>query len=195
MAKKLRHGAVYWTVFTACAIGAFGAGFYYTYQATSAVTIKSPNTTEGTAFQGGVLPEVTPEPVAVTPTPASSDDDFGVDPFGGSSTDPTTAPTTERKSAVAPTATPYMVVYTPSPAPTARPVKGPTLFRVHVGSYDTREAAQSMAEELLSAGITASVVYDQGQYHAQIGAYTDRDRALSVADDLNSQGYSVTIRH
>ncbi len=51
-----------------------------------------------------------------------------------------------------------------------------------------------MADELLSAGIAATVVFDQGQYHAQIGAFSSRDRALSVADEINSQGYSVTIR-
>ena len=187
MAKRSRngHGTLYWVVFAACAAASFAGGFFYTYHATSQVAIKNPNTNES-FFQGAVLPEVRPnESPEVSPTPDQ-------DPFGGELVTPT--PRVMTTSTPWPTPTPYIVVYTPAPEPSVKATQPPDVYRVQVGAYDTKDAAQSMADELLSAGIAATVVFDQGQYHAQIGAFSSRDRALSVADEINSQGYSVTIR-
>lgn len=189
LAKKSRHGhsTLYWVVFTVCAVSSFAGGFFYTYHATSQVAVKNPNTNEN-FFQGGVVPQPLPsETPAAEASPTPYDD-----PFGGELVSPTPRAVETPMPRRSPT--PYIVVYTAPPEPTATPAPARDVYRVQVGSYDTKEAAQSMVDELLSNGITASVVFDQGQYHAQVGAFSDRDRALSVASDIDAQGYAVIIR-
>lgn len=179
----------FWLFLVGASASAFGAGFWYTYGATANVNIKSPGA-------GNVKPIATP--VAVVPTPAPT---ATVQPglLDMPSTAPTATPVAVRE-AVQPVgiATPVFVepgtprppVATPEPA-----VNQPEIFRVQVGPFDDRMAAERQVQELQASGINAVVVYDQGRYHAQLGAFSDRARAISVADEVNQRGYSVTIRH
>ena len=193
-------GNVFFWLFLLCAsAGAFGAGFWYTYGATLNVNTKSP------------LAESTPKPgsmrgnpsIATKPSPSAT-------VFPGPL--PVTSPTAMFGAHPAVTPTPMAVIGTvdPSPTPThTRPPATPApartpmppaatkeeIYRVQVGAFDSREAAQKQVEELQTVGINAVVVYDGGAYHAQLGAFSDRARAISVADEVNTRGYSVTIRH
>ncbi|MBM3268316.1 MAG: SPOR domain-containing protein [Candidatus Sericytochromatia bacterium] len=186
--------AVYWSTFILCAGGSFAAGFWFTYSYTSQVGTRG--LTTAVAPQPGTL--ITPIPAMATPEPfATPADLFASEPT------PTPIPLpTERVRT--PTPEPQAVLTTPEPAyeepppevaDTPEPAPAEDVYRVQVGSYESRDAAEQMVQELLSAGIQAVVVYDSTKYHAQVGAFSSKERALAVADEVNAKGYSVTIRH
>ena len=181
--RKNPRGGAYWSLFALCAMLSFGAGFWYTYQMTSQVSIKDPGANE--------VPMATPLPnqAMVTPGP-----DIPEEEALGMPAAMTEAPLDQAPAPSAPKTSP-----TPPPAPRAETPRaeavGQGIYRVQVGSYSSREEAQAMVEELAVAGIDAMVVEDESKFHAQIGAYGSRERALSVADEVNTKGYSVTIRH
>lgn len=174
----------FWLFLVGASASAFGAGFWYTYGATANVNIKSPGA-------DNVKPIATPA-VAAAPkaTPTAT-----VQPglLDMPSMPPTATPAPAEESQAA--ATPHFVEpATPRPA-TPQPTPEAEIFRVQVGPFDDRLAAERQVQELQGSGINAVVVYDQGRYHAQLGAFSDRARAISVADEVNQRGYSVTIRH
>ena len=183
-------------MFIVCAGASFGAGFWFTYRYTSDVDVRGPQD----AAAPPLVPLATQVPL-VTPQPVATPQDlFAVGPTSTptpwSEVTPEPLPPTPEPVAAqqVPLQTPYPEatepVYEPTPAPTPEDV-----YRVQVGSYDNRQDAESMVQELLNNGIDAVVVYDQSQYHAQVGAFNRRDRALAVADEVNAKGYEVTIRH
>jgi cell division protein FtsN len=196
-------GNVFFWLFLLCAsAGAFGAGFWYTYGVTLNVNTKSP------------VAESTPKPgwmhgqtgMAEKPSPSATALVPGLLP--GASTSP--LPTSRRSPGATPTPMAMLGALDPSASPshtrlvaTPAPMRTPAataavkeeIYRVQVGAFDSREAAQKQVEELQTVGINAVVVYDGGAYHAQLGAFSDRARAISVADEVNTRGYSVTIRH
>lgn len=178
--RKSPRGGAYWSLFALCAALSFGAGFWYTYQLTSQISVRDPGAND--APTASPLPAealVTPGPEALEPESTSQGGVVASDLGQAPSSAPTVTPR--------PTAT---------PAAQAGNAAAPAgVYRVQVGSYSSREEAQAMVEELAVAGIDAMVVEDEGKFHAQIGAYGSRERALAVADDVNTKGYSVTIRH
>ncbi len=185
--------AIYWSTFILFAGGSFAAGFWFTYSYTSQVGTRG--LTTAVAPQPGTL--ITPLPNLPTPEPIATPQDL----FASEPT-PTPIPLpTEREET--PTPAPRAVVETPepifeepTPEPyTPEPAPPDDVYRVQVGSYESRESAEQMVQELLSAGIQAVVVYDSTKYHAQVGAFSSKERALAVADEVNAKGYSVTIRH
>ncbi len=189
-------GALYWLVFIACAGASFGLGFWFTYRYTSDVDVRGPQE----AAAPPLVPLATPVPL-VTPQPVATPQDlFAVGPDSTPTPFPASTPEPLPPTPV-PVAAQQLPVQTPYPEATEQvdePTPEPTVedvYRVQVGSYDNREDAESMVQELLNNGIEAVVVYDQSQYHAQIGAYNSRERALAVADEVNAKGYEVTIRH
>lgn len=183
--------ALYWGTFILCAGGSFAAGFWFTYSYTSQVSTRG--LTTAVAPQPGTL--VTPMPLATPEPMATPQDLFAAEPTPTPVPLPTEKPParTPRPQVAAPTPEPYYeepAPVEPTPEPTPEDV-----YRVQVGSYDSRESAEQMVQELLSAGIQAVVVYDSTKYHAQVGAFSSKERALAVADEVNAKGYSVTIRH
>lgn len=183
--------ALYWGTFILCAGGSFAAGFWFTYSYTSQVSTRGPSM--AVAPQPGTL--ITPMPLATPEPMATPQDLFAAEPTPTPVPLPTERPPerTPRPQALAPTPEP---VY--EEPPPAEPTPEPTpedVYRVQVGSYDSRESAEQMVQELLSAGIQAVVVFDSSKYHAQVGAFSSKERALAVADEVNAKGYSVTIRH
>lgn len=185
--RKSSRGGAYWTLFALCAVLSFAGGFWYTYQATSTVSVKDPSAID--------VPVATPIPNQAVATPDPDVPDEEPQETGTS----VAAFDLGRTAAPEPTVPPQ--ASTPAPArqeeseAKAEFAAAPSVYRVQVGSYSSREEAQAMVEELAVAGIDAMVVEDDGKYHAQIGAYATRERALAVADDVNTKGYSVTIRH
>lgn len=186
---------LYWVFLIICSGAAFAGGFLFTYGYTSGVAKRdiAPGLTPPPIMKETPYPVWTPPP---PPTPSPTPDPlFAVDP------DPTEAP-----AASAPTPTPrpsarvtaapdgddavLSTGTTTTPAPTPEEV-----YRVWVGQYEQREAAEDMILELQAAGVQAVVVSDGRFYRAQIGAYTSRERALAVAEEVNLKGYGVIIRH
>lgn len=181
MASQFSFGNLFfWLFLVGASGGAFGAGFWYTYGATANVNVRSPNQDKLKIAASPIAAAPTAKPAA-TPVPGPLD-----------------------MPSLAPTATPQPVRETAqrrvpafvepgTPQPVATPQS--EIFRVQVGPFDDRLAAEQQVQELQGSGINAVVVYDQGRYHAQLGAFSDRARAISVADEVNQRGYSVTIRH
>ena len=187
--------AIYWSTFILCAGASFAAGFWFTYSYTSQVGTRG--LTTAVAPQPGTLVTPIPQQWAPTPEPIATPQDlFAADPTPTPMPLPTEKAKTPPPTPVAVFRTPEPVVEEPTPEPSAYVEPTPEdVYRVQVGSYETRESAEQMVQELLSAGIQAVVVYDSTKYHAQVGAFSSKERALAVADEVNAKGYSVTIRH
>ncbi|MBI6545887.1 MAG: SPOR domain-containing protein [Cyanobacteria bacterium NC_groundwater_1444_Ag_S-0.65um_54_12] len=200
--RKRRGGPVlwYWATFVLCAGVSFAAGFWFTYSYLSQVGVHdltsalvptaapslAPETNHANTNEGKrPLPYATPQDLfAAEPSPTPWQPEW--QPTG-----PPPSPTPMIPAIVTDTAP-------PATEPTEEPTPEPTpedIYRVQVGSYDSRESAEAMVQELLAAGIQAVVVSDQTKYHAQVGAFSSKERALAVADEVNVKGYSVTIRH
>ncbi|MBU6430299.1 MAG: SPOR domain-containing protein [Cyanobacteria bacterium REEB65] len=190
-------GVLYWSVFIICAGVSFGAGFWFTFRYTSQVNVRGP---AQLAAEPAPVDLATPVPM-VTPQLVATPQDL----FAGQPT-LTPAPLVTLTPAPAQTPPPEENTLQPTGSPpvgdldssdvsTPEPTPAEDVYRVQVGSYDTQEAAESMVQDLLAAGIQAVVVFDQTKYHAQVGAYSSKDRALEVADEVNAKGYAVTIRH
>ncbi|MBM3260119.1 MAG: SPOR domain-containing protein [Candidatus Sericytochromatia bacterium] len=185
---------LYWVFLIICAGGAFAGGFLFTYGYTSGVAKRD--------IAPGLTPppimKETPYPVWTPPTPSPSptaDPLFATDPEASeapSGETPEPAPRATRRPTPAPDDDEGLLstgtLNTPTPAPEE-------VYRVWVGQYEQREAAEDMILELQAAGVQAVVVSDGRFYRAQIGAYTSRERALAVAEEVNLKGYGVIIRH
>lgn len=183
--------ALYWGTFILCAGGSFAAGFWFTYSYTSQVGTRG--LTTAVAPQPGTL--ITPMPLSTPEPMATPQDLFAAEPTPTPIPLPTERPVKRTPEPVAPVPTPEPVYEEPIQAePTPEPTPE-DVYRVQVGSYESRDSAEQMVQELLSAGIQAVVVYDSTKYHAQVGAFSSKERALAVADEVNAKGYSVTIRH
>jgi cell division protein FtsN len=186
MAKRrdVLMGLLFWSAMLAASAGAFTAGFYYTHGATANVPVKQP-------VQTGDLVRPTPRSTA-RPTPAATPT-LAPGPIPVSFAPATAAPDVYASPAADPLAAASVApVATPAPA---TPPPAAATYRVQVGGFDSREAAQRQVDDLQTQGINAVVVWDGGSYRAQLGAFKDRARALSVADEVNIRGYAVTIRH
>lgn len=135
-------------------------------------------------------PEPTPEAPIVAPDAPKSD---GTTP-DAPKTDETkpTDPKPADKGESAVPAPPAPATPKPEPA-TPKPTPAPTLYRVRVGSYPTRDAAKSMASELSGRGYSSTVVGVDGAFHVQVGAYKNRDKAESAQKELAANGYDVSV--
>lgn len=191
---------LYWLVFLGCTGLSFAGGFWFTYRYTSQINVRGPQTAVAPPDQELQTPAPleTPQPIA---TPQ---DLFAAAPIDTPMPTPMPVETPEPRPTPPPMATRVRPEQAPieTPAPLSdqdlAATPEPTLedvYRVQVGSYDTREDADAMVQELLDAGIEAVVVFDRSKYHAQVGAYNSKERALAVADEVNAKGYAVTIRH
>lgn len=209
------HGAIYWLVFLICTVASFGGGFWYTYRSTSDVQVRAPQNYEPPS-------QASPAPAAMADASASTAAAPGtVNPFANGATSvaqPVAAGQGDQQASLASPApdtasnlaggAPQDAGAPPQAAPSPDQVGGQqvaadagmqaatpvTLYRVQVGSYDSRESAQSMVDELAAAGIQATVVTDGDTFHAQVGAFASRDDALALAQQVNAKGYAVTIR-
>jgi cell division septation protein DedD len=182
----------YWTALVLASAGAFTAGFHYTHGATANVPVKQP-------VGIGETPSPLPTPASVpapTPTPTQAPGPIGT-PAGA-------LPVQVATPAPPPPGDDFDETQAEAgfstPPPLRAPVQaaeggGSSVYRVHVGAFDTREGAQRQVEALQANGLNAVVVWDGGSYRAQLGAFSDRERAYSVADEVTVRGFPVTVRH
>ncbi len=87
----------------------------------------------------------------------------------------------------------------PKPAPTPEPTKPPasTVYKVQVGPYSTREAANTMAAELRGRGFSTLIVNEESgskaTFRVQVGAFKSKASADSSAKELQANGYDAQI--
>lgn len=67
------------------------------------------------------------------------------------------------------------------------------LYKVQVGSFDDRAAAEALAGQLKRLGYTDAWVTSTLPHRVQVGAYSNPDNASKVVNELESSGYSVFI--
>ncbi|MDX1934643.1 MAG: SPOR domain-containing protein [Capsulimonadales bacterium] len=108
---------------------------------------------------------------------------------------------------------PKTVTATPKPTPVATPTPKPTpepkaaavaetrpngpRFRVQVGSYNSKQAADNIAGELRGRGFSTSIVTEESgskaTFHVQVGAYNNRANASNTLRELEANGYEARI--
>ena len=100
---------------------------------------------------------------------------------------------------------------TPEAAPAAPPVNGgetpdtnggakaqTTIYRIHVGSFSTRDAAKALAAELTGRGYSSVIMGGKGDggatnFYLQVGAYRDKKTADGIVKELKANGYDATL--
>ena len=101
-----------------------------------------------------------------------------------------------------------VAVSTPVPVPTLappavkQPVKAATkasedtssVYKVQVGSYASKSAAESAASQLSEKGYKTTVVERSGKYTLQLGRFDSQESALGLAEEITQQGYEVVVR-
>lgn len=75
---------------------------------------------------------------------------------------------------------------------------GSSVYRVHVGRYETRDAAAEASEALKAGTPTvpdAWVLFDQAtdEYRVQVGAFSDAERANQFVQELRAHSYDAFI--
>lgn len=215
--KKKKKSDPFWPIVIILSILAFTGSFWFFYMLTSKINTQTFPTTDTPKIMVTPTPEVslegqgsllvgenTPLP---TPTPESTAEVIQA---------PTTPQNTpEPEAEEEPTPPP-----TPAPTPTARPTVRPTpvavptlappkpqsnkattpaanansVYKVQVGSYASKSAAESAASQLSEKGYQATVVERSGKYTLQLGRFDSQESALGLAEEITQQGYEVVVR-
>lgn len=208
--KGQRKSDPFWPIVIILSILAFTGSFWFFYMLTSKINTRTFETTDkpklmltptpyeiegGTrTVEYGPVPTPTPpEEVSASPTlnqvlvSATPEALVTVTP------EPSVLATLAPTPTALPTRTPQPVL-TPVVTPTPAPVVKKSVFRVQVGSYTSRDAAQKVANELSEKGYSAVVSEDAGKYRVQLGIYQEQESALAVAEEVTQQGYAVVVR-
>jgi cell division protein FtsN len=91
---------------------------------------------------------------------------------------------------------------TPRPQPAAKPAAKPpqtaaapsgTMYRVVVGSFDTKQEAQDVAENIRADGFPVYMYTADGKYRLQIGAFKSKALATSLMTKATEYGYNAFI--
>lgn len=67
------------------------------------------------------------------------------------------------------------------------------LYKVQVGAFDDRDAAEVLAGQLKRQGYPDAWVTSTVPHRVQVGAYSNPDNASKIVNELESSGYSVFI--
>lgn len=78
-------------------------------------------------------------------------------------------------------------------ARSSTPAASGGLYKVQVGAFDDRAAAEALAGQLKREGYPDAWVTSTAPHRVQVGAYSNPDNATSVVKKLESSGYSVFI--
>jgi cell division protein FtsN len=199
----------FWPIVIILSILAFTGSFWFFYMLTSKINTRTFETTdkpklmltptpyqlegETRTLDYGPVPTPTP-PEAISATPAQNQVVATSSPEASQA--PSEAPSA--LATLAPTPTPFPT-RTPRPLPTvaATPTPAPVKnisYRVQVGSYSSRDAAQKAANELSEKGYSAVVSEEGGKFRVQLGVYKEQDGALAIAEEVTQQGYAVVVR-
>jgi cell division septation protein DedD len=93
----------------------------------------------------------------------------------------------------APTTTPTSVVPPSPPVVETRTVGSENgLYKVHVGNFDSKAAAQVVAEQLRKSGYDIYVT-TTAPYRVQVGAFKDQANASKIYTELEERGFDVRI--
>jgi cell division septation protein DedD len=98
-------------------------------------------------------------------------------------------------------AAPPKPIETPPPKPTTKPAAKPqqpaatigTMYRVVVGSFDTKQEAQDVAENIRADGFPVYMYTADGKYRLQIGAFKSKALATSLMTKATEYGYNAFI--
>lgn len=210
--KNQKKADPFWPVVIILSILAFTGSFWFFYMLTSKINTRTFETTDKPKLmltptpyelegqtrtvEYGPLPTPTP-PEELIPSASPS---FQQQTVISASPEPVATVTPEPSvlATLAPTPT-ALPTRTPRPVPTSLSTPTPPpvkkfAFRVQVGSYSTREAAQTVANELSEKGYSAVVSEEAGKYRVQLGVYQEQESALAVAEEVTQQGYAVVVR-
>ncbi len=214
--KKKKKSDPFWPIVIILSILAFTGSFWFFYMLTSKINTQSFPTTDTPKIMVTPTPEISFEgessllvgentPLS-TPTPESTAELIQSQPLRAETQTtpeeveetppPTPAPTpTPRPVAVS---TPVSV---PTLAPLKQPVKAPavasdanSVYKVQVGSYASKSAAESAASQLSEKGYKTTVVERSGKYTLQLGRFDSQESALGLAEEITQQGYEVVVR-
>ena len=85
--------------------------------------------------------------------------------------------------------------HTPAPPPAPRPPAetSGTMYRVIVGSYDTRQEAQDVLANIRADGFPVYMYQADGKYRLQIGAFRSRALATALQNRATEYGYNAFI--
>lgn len=199
----------FWPIVIILSILAFTGSFWFFYMLTSKINTRTFETTdkpklmltptpyqlEGETRTVDYGPVPTPTPLeAVSASPSQNAVVATGTPVP--STTPSAAPSAIETLAPPPTPPPTRTprpIATAVATPTAPPAKKAS-YRVQVGSYSSRDAAQKVANELSEKGYSAVVSEDSGKFRVQLGVYQEQDGALAIAEEVTQQGYAVVVR-
>ena len=209
--KKTQKTDPFWPIVIILSILAFAGSFWFFYMLTSKINTRSFDTTdkpklmvtatpyelngETRTVDYGPVPTPTPSEEIIVPSASPTTVSATASPTLSGT--PTAEPST--LSTLAPPETPPPQRTTPRPVvtllatPTPLPVKK-IGFRVQVGAYTNREAAQKVATELSDKGYSATVSEDNGKYRIQLGTYSEQESAMTLAEEVTQQGYAVVVR-
>jgi cell division protein FtsN len=215
--KKKKKSDPFWPIVIILSILAFTGSFWFFYMLTSKINTQSFPTTDTPKIMVTPTPEISLEgessllvgentPLS-TPTPESTAEIIQSQPVR---TETQSAPEEFEETPPpppSPTATPRPVavstpVSVPTLAPLKQPVKAPALasessssvYKVQVGSYASKSAAESAASQLSEKGYKTTVVERSGKYTLQLGRFDSQDSALGLAEEITQQGYEVVVR-
>lgn len=214
--KKKKKSDPFWPIVIILSILAFTGSFWFFYMLTSKINTQSFPTTDTPKIMVTPTPEISLEgessllvgentPLS-TPTPESTAELIQSQPLRAEAqTTPEEVEETPPPTPV-PTPTPRPVavstpVSIPTLAPLKQPVKAPTVasdansvYKVQVGSYASKSAAESAASQLSEKGYKTTVVERSGKYSLQLGRFDSQESALGLAEEITQQGYEVVVR-
>jgi hypothetical protein len=98
-------------------------------------------------------------------------------------------------------AAPPKPIEAPPPKPAAKPAARPqqpaatigAMYRVVVGSFDTKQEAQDVAENIRADGFPVYMYTADGKYRLQIGAFKSKALATSLMTKATEYGYNAFI--
>jgi len=131
---------------------------------------------------------ITPDKSLLNPTSSVTST-----PIPTSTLTPTPLPTKIKQDIVLKTPVPVStptIISTPTPTPEIKQV----YFKVRIGTFDSREDAQSKIKELESIGYSGTIIEDSEGIYIQLASFKDQERALNFAEEVSQRGYSVIIR-
>lgn len=221
MAVKKKKQDPFWFIMAGLAIFSFVTSYFVFYQLTGNVETKSIKTSKPVVVQASPEDREPEKTIVIGDgqgSPAPQNDTTTTitpEPSGGASVLPSAS--LSPIATLVPTATPLptataTVAIKATPVPTAIPLKvatpvptkvivsiapsqpKSTLFKVRVGSYDSRGDAEKKAKDLEGLGYETSVIDEPEGSYVQVGSFRDQEKALSLAEEVSQKGFSVIIR-
>lgn len=212
--KKKKKSDPFWPIVIILSILAFTGSFWFFYMLTQKINTRTFNTTDtpklmvtqspeislesGSPYYIGdnknlaePSPEASPELITqVSQAPATRPETLETAEPAAQAVDTTPQPTP--RPTLRPTPTPRPVT---TPRPTAAPTAIPkSAYRVQVGSYDSKDEAQSTLNLLSEKGYSAVVSENNGRYSIQLGVFDSQESAVALAEEVTNQGYAVLVR-